>query len=704
MFVQPTGSNSPPRADLAFRVGIVGHRPDRLPKDQPTLDVLQRLLRYVLEVVQAEVSAFASTNRANARPAYSYDRPILRAISPLAEGTDRMFAQEAIDLGYELLCPMPFLQEEFEKDFLPPHALQENSLERFRELLRLAREGAGGVIYELDGQRSATGEAYAMAGRVVLNQSDLLIAVWDRGKAAGGGGTVQTIHEAVHYHVPVLWIDALRPEAWKLLLTEDNVSWVEATEAPGPSGSQAELIKAQIKKIVAAELEPPKPFADKNQITALSAAEYFAESKPRRNFWFVWKVFRDFLGSRQLKFPKIEVSDFECQISEDWPIRDEDGRASDSLSDTPLDRDRSTPSAMEDWVNRHLRPHYAWADKLADFYADHYRSTYLSIYILSAVAVFVALVESEVWQGALLEFVFVGVIVLLVWRGSRRRWHERWMEYRLLAELIRQIRILIPLGGGRPLPSTPIYLGVYENLTQTWMYWHMRAVARATGIPPAKVSAEYLLDCLSYVARLVGGQLDFHKMTLKRSKVISEVLHSVASELFLISLCYILIRLTILATMHFVPNITHVVIERLSLGLSGLVFAAAAVFWFFYRSGGAFLVVAAVLFAWVAAAWLSSHSAVDLFTVLAALPAFGAAFTGIANQGEFTRLEKRSIAMASAFEQFAARIADLQVEKIGSAATPTLSKVIMLATEITQAMVDEVSDWRVLVVEQPTRL
>ena len=120
---------------------------------------------------------------------------------------------------------------------------------------------------------------------------------------------------------------------------------------------------------------------------------------------------------------------------------------------------------MEDWVNLHLRSHYAWADKLADWYADHYRSAYLSVYILSAVAVLVALVEPEVLQGALLEFIFVGIIVLLVWSGSKRHWHERWMEYRLLAELIRQIRILIPLGGGRPLPSTPVHLGVYENLT-----------------------------------------------------------------------------------------------------------------------------------------------------------------------------------------------------------------------------------------------
>lgn len=703
MCSQSTDSKSPPRARLAFRVGIVGHRPDRLPKDHVTLDELQSHLRYVLEVVRAEVSAFASANRANTKSPYSQDPPILRAVSPLAEGTDRMFAEEAIDLGYELLCPMPFLQEEFEKDFLPPHALQENSRDEFRELLRRAEEGRGGVTtYELDGQRLAATEAYAMAGRVVLNQSDLLVAVWDRGRSEGGGGTVQTVREALHYHVPVLWINALRPKAWKLLLTEDDVSHVESTD-PEPSGSHAELMKAQIKKIVAAELAPPKPFADANQVTALSASEYFAECKPRINLWFVWKVFRELLGSGRIILPEIAVSDFESQINKDWPVRNEYRRSFEPLSDTSSDRAHYKSSAMENWVNRHLRSHYAWADKLADWYADHYRSTYLSIYMLSAVAVLVALLEPVVWEGALLESIFVGFIVWLVWRGSRRHWHERWMEYRLLAELIRQIRILIPLGGGRPLPSTPIHLGVYENLTQTWMYWHMRAVARATGIPPAKVTTEYLLDCVGYVSKLVGSQLEFHKTTLKRSNVIAELLHAIASELFLISLCYVLIRLTILATMHLVPD--NLVIEQLGLTLSGLVFLGGIFFWLFFRSGGAFLVIAGVLFALVAAfIWFSSHSMTDLFLVLAALPAFGAAFTGIANQGEFARLEKRSIAMASAFEQFELRVSGLQFKKLGPATPPKLSMVITLATEITQAMVDEVSDWRVLVAEQPTRL
>ncbi len=130
------------------------------------------------------------------------------------------------------------------------------------------------------------------------------------------------------------------------------------------------------------------------------------------------------------------------------------------------------------------------------------------------------------------------------------------MEYRLLAELMRQIRILIPLGGGRPLPRTPA-LSIYESLTQTWMYWQMRAVARATGIPPVKITSEYLLDCVRYIGGVVGvkdrGQLQFHRVTRQRSRSIALLLNSTAHDLFILSFCFVLIHLS--AHLFFFPMI-----------------------------------------------------------------------------------------------------------------------------------------------------
>ncbi len=50
---------------------------------------------------------------------------LLRAISPLAEGTDRVFASCALDLGYQLCCVTPFFKKEFENDFKEPASKSE---------------------------------------------------------------------------------------------------------------------------------------------------------------------------------------------------------------------------------------------------------------------------------------------------------------------------------------------------------------------------------------------------------------------------------------------------------------------------------------------------------------------------------------------------------------------------------------------------
>ncbi len=227
--------------------------------------------------------------------------------------------------------------------------------------------------------------------------TDFAVAVWDRGAAAGSGGTVQTLREAVYFHLPVLWIDPFKPDEWRLLRTEQDIASIENRDAgpsrPQPGSTQlSQSIAAQINVLVQAELASPEPRADDAQAARLSAREYFAERKPGLNFWFWWKIFRDLAGSAVVRLPKLVVPDFESEVIEDWPIDDGAG-ASTAVR----------PSAVEDWVNRRLRAHYAWADKLADWYADHYRSAYLAIYILSAFAVLVAIVLHPVWYGAFFE-------------------------------------------------------------------------------------------------------------------------------------------------------------------------------------------------------------------------------------------------------------------------------------------------------------
>jgi hypothetical protein len=428
-------STSPPRAVLAFRVGIVGHRPNRLPKDKGSLDLLRQMVRSILEDVRAELSDYA---RSSPTMPYSTQPFILRAVSPLAEGADRIFADEAIALGYELLCPMPFGQEEFEKDFVSPDSLEPNSQERFHDLLKRARQGSGITTFELDGDRSAAPKAYALAGRVVLNQSDLLIAVWDGHKAAGDGSTAGTTREALAFQSPVLWIDALAPNAWQLLRHPDDLKNLEGSERCVPQGNYPadpaaarKLLSDTVRQVVREEIAPPAPpspphggkASHRAKTNRSPESDYFRERKLWFNFAVVWKLFRDAVGSTNFRLPRIFVSDFEAQVRDEWPVRDD-------FSETPAHKAAGAAplSELDDWVNKRLRAHFAWPDKRSDLYADAYRSGYVLTYLLSALAVFVALLprtaglEGDALTACVaIEFVMLLIILLLFVIGRGRR-------------------------------------------------------------------------------------------------------------------------------------------------------------------------------------------------------------------------------------------------------------------------------------------
>ena len=133
----------------------------------------------------------------------------MTAISPLAEGTDRIFAEQALNLGYELCCVLPFRQAEFEKDFAPGAALEDGLVVRFQP-----PAGQAKTKFELDGTRLQESEAYGEGGLVVFNQSDSLVVVWDGERLGKRGGTEDTLNEARSRGVTVAWTDAREPRSF----------------------------------------------------------------------------------------------------------------------------------------------------------------------------------------------------------------------------------------------------------------------------------------------------------------------------------------------------------------------------------------------------------------------------------------------------------------------------------------------------------
>lgn len=168
----------------------------------------------------------------------------LCALTSLAEGADRIFAEEAVALGYALICPLPFAQAEYEKDFHAPAALEADSLMHFRAILQSAREGSGLTVLELNGERHDAPQAYAAAGQAILDRADLLVGVWDGGEAAGPGGTTDMLGQALNRHIPVLCIDARAPERWALLRSKHQLAPSHLRQEAGLEAAVAGLVGA----------------------------------------------------------------------------------------------------------------------------------------------------------------------------------------------------------------------------------------------------------------------------------------------------------------------------------------------------------------------------------------------------------------------------------------------------------------------------
>lgn len=120
------------------------------------------------------------------------------AVSALAEGADRLVARRLLDRpGSSLVAVLPLPPDEYELDFA-----DRESRTAFRRLLDRAAEV---VVVPPQPTREA---AYEAAGLVVLQRSDILVAVWDGAAASGRGGTGAIVAEARLRAMPLVWVHA----------------------------------------------------------------------------------------------------------------------------------------------------------------------------------------------------------------------------------------------------------------------------------------------------------------------------------------------------------------------------------------------------------------------------------------------------------------------------------------------------------------
>jgi hypothetical protein len=143
----------------------------------------------------------------------------LAAVSSAASGADTLFAETAAQekLPWTLLLPFPI--PEFRKDF------DDRDWRRVEALLpRAARthvEEPGG----------SPEEAFMECGMRTVDDSDVLVAVWDGKEANGPGGTAEVVAYAREQQKPLLWIHASTAE-----IVEERLERLPPRPAAGPAG------------------------------------------------------------------------------------------------------------------------------------------------------------------------------------------------------------------------------------------------------------------------------------------------------------------------------------------------------------------------------------------------------------------------------------------------------------------------------------
>jgi len=188
-------TKTPPKPILTLRIGVTGHRPNKLGQEAGAVLAVQ--IEAMLQRMRQQFARLQDENDG----LYAEATPCLRVISALAEGADRLVASAALRQNCDLMAVLPFARDSYLRDFV-----EQASRDDFCALL-----GCASTIIELDGQYEppdARNAGYASVGMNVVRHSDLLVAIWDGSGARGRGGTAEIVDYAVRNDCPVIWFSS----------------------------------------------------------------------------------------------------------------------------------------------------------------------------------------------------------------------------------------------------------------------------------------------------------------------------------------------------------------------------------------------------------------------------------------------------------------------------------------------------------------
>jgi hypothetical protein len=372
----------------------------------------------------------------------------------------------------------------------------------------------------------------AAAGRVMIEQSDALIAIWD-GVAPGGiGGTRHTIASAVDAGTPVVWIDASEPERVSILRTPEDLFVLD--------GAARLDTKVAMEAFVGSLFDPPE--ADQNERAIRFHTEQWHGASARR--FHAYRRVEAFFGGQRVreKFARLKQR------------YEQPENVSEQSGAHWLTAARALPGDDAEFasqVQTQILQRFAWADGLSTYLSDAYRGGMTTNFILSALAIIagvtylpLASVDAK-WPFALTEFILLGLIVMITAIGRRKKWHGRWFETRRVAEYFRHAPIMLLLGVARASGRWP------RGADTEWPEFYAREVLRELGLPKVKIDHAYLQVALDkLLLHHASSQRIYHEAKAQRLARVHHGLDGLSEMLFKLAILSVATYLSLLAGGH----------------------------------------------------------------------------------------------------------------------------------------------------------
>lgn len=491
-------------------VGITGHRPTN-PRFAANREAIEATLASVFDHIDR---LRGETNAAD---------PIdVRCYSLLAAGVDQIASQLALARGWSLTAPLPFGRHLYtaigaqpgtakELDALlagrpaadpavEARAAEKRALIEQADLFEIADRDEDALALlrgAIEGQHAPeqrakldalVSENVALAGRIMVERCDLLIAVWDHERADQPGGTGHTVMAALGNGTPVLLIDPVSPANWSILTRPEEIGHLTMADAPG-GGLE------RLRETLASALAPGE-----------DASKAIARERwrPKSTFGFgIYRRIEGLFGGRTARSGTL-------QVHYEAPDDIVSGSAS-SLMQTAQELLEDDPRFLAR-LRDDLLPAFAWADGVSSRLADAYRSGMTVNFALSAFAIIAGIaylpfdLASHKWIFALVELLLLLFIVITTYAGSKRAWHSRWFATRRVAEYLRFAPVLAIIGVARPVGRWP------RGEADDWPERIGRDALRDAGLPRVKVDRAHLRRVLEEaVLPFVQKQREYHE-------------------------------------------------------------------------------------------------------------------------------------------------------------------------------------------------